>query len=408
MTTTRKLLLLWIISACTMALTSCKEDDVIDINEYNKQTILVYMPWSGSSNYNGLYNIFRQNLDSIESGIKARKGLHDSRLVVFISKSATQSELYEVTYNNNEFVHIPIKTYTGNSYTTPEGIAQIINDTKQAAEALNYAMIIGCHGTGWTYKNNWQDYPNNAKKFNYTTRQQVSKWPQTRFFGSVNDLVNYATDVEDLAKGIALTNTKMQYIVFDDCYMANVETAYMLKDVTNFLIGSTCEILAIGMPYASMWSSLATPTPNYAAAVDHFHKFYSNYQTPSGAISVIDCREVDALAGIMRDINTAYTLDENLRDSVQVLDGFKANIFFDMGDYVDKLCKNPMMKSRFNTQLAKVVRNKSTTPSIYSYIYNEPMYIEMERYSGITISDPTLHVAPTRGLQQTAWWKATH
>ena len=29
---------------------------------------------------------------------------------------------------------------------------------------------------------------------------------------------------------------KMQYILFDACYMGNVETAYELKDVTNYLI----------------------------------------------------------------------------------------------------------------------------------------------------------------------------
>ena len=331
-------------------------------------------------------------------------------MVVFLSKSATESELYEVKYENKEFVHQPIKTYSGNAYTTASGIAEIINDTKSAAEALNYAMIIGCHGTGWMYKANWKNYPYQAKKYNFMTRQRVTQWERTRFFGSVNDLENYATDIEVLAEGIAQTGTKMQYILFDDCYMANIETAYMLKDVCNFLIGSTSEIIAIGIPYASMWASLATPVPNYATAVSKFHEFYSNYRVASGAFSVIDCREVDGLANIMRDINAVYTLDDKQRDSIQVLDGFKPNIFFDLGDYVDKLCQDERMKATFKAQLAKVVRSKSVTDSIYSYIYpgEDPKYVKVKNFSGITISDPTLHVAPSRGLQQTGWWKATH
>lgn len=398
----------WVILACTMILSSCNKDESESTDDFNKQTILVYMPWSGDSNFSGLYDIFKENLDSIESGIKAQKGLRSSRLVVFLSKSATESELYEVRYENNVLVHKPIKTYSGHPYTTASGIAEIINDTKSAAEALNYAMIIGCHGTGWTYKANWKNYPYQAKRFHFMTRQRVSQRERTRFFGSVNDLENYATDIEVLAEGIAQTGTKMQYILFDDCYMANIETAYMLKDVCNFLIGSTSEIIAIGMPYASMWASLATPTPNYATAVSKFHEFYSNYTVPCGAIAVIDCREVEGLANVMRDINSAYTLDDALRDSIQVLDGFNPNIFFDLGDYVDKLCQDERMKAKFNDQLAKVVRCKSATGSIYSYLYGSPKYIKVKHFSGITISDPTLHVAPSRGLRKTGWWKATH
>ncbi|KGF42400.1 MULTISPECIES: clostripain-related cysteine peptidase [Prevotellaceae] len=404
----RKRLFWWVILACTIILSSCNEDEPVNVEDFNKQTILVYMPWSGDSNFSGLYNFFKENLDSIESGIKAQKGLRSSRLVVFLSKSATESKLYEVRYENNVLVHKPIKTYSGHPYTTASGIAEIINDTKSAAEALNYAMIIGCHGTGWTYKANWKNYPYQAKRYHFMMRQPASKWERTRFFGSVSDLENYATDIEVLAEGIAQTGTKMQYVMFDDCYMANIETAYMLKDVCNFLIGSTSEIIAIGMPYASMWASLATPTPNYATAVSKFHEFYSNYTVPCGTIAVIDCRKVEGLANVMRDINSAFTLDDALRDSIQVLDGFNPNIFFDLGDYVDKLCQDERMKAKFNDQLAKVVRCKSATGSVYSYLYGSPKYIKVKHFSGITISDPTLHVAPSRGLRKTGWWKATH
>ena len=82
----RKQFFLWLVLLCTLTITSCKDDDTIDINDYNKQTILVYMPWSGSAQHKGLYNFFLQNLDSIESGVKAQKGLKNSRLVVFLSK----------------------------------------------------------------------------------------------------------------------------------------------------------------------------------------------------------------------------------------------------------------------------------------------------------------------------------
>ena len=42
----------------------------------------------------------------------------------------------------------------------------------------------------------------------------------------------------------------MDYILFDDCYMSSVEVAHALRHVTDYLIGSTSEIMAYGFPYA--------------------------------------------------------------------------------------------------------------------------------------------------------------
>lgn len=48
-----------------MSFISCSEEGE-DVNDINKQTILVYMPWSGNDTDNGLYPYFINNLDSIE------------------------------------------------------------------------------------------------------------------------------------------------------------------------------------------------------------------------------------------------------------------------------------------------------------------------------------------------------
>ena len=69
--------------------------------------------------------------------------------------------------------------------------------------------------------------------------------PVTRFFGSVSQADN-AIDISTLAEGIKLSGLKMQFILFDACYMGNVETAYELKDVTNFLISSSSEVMGEG------------------------------------------------------------------------------------------------------------------------------------------------------------------
>lgn len=414
----RKILNIIVIGMLIALVSACSEE-AIDITTVNQQTVLVYMPWSGSESKAGLYHNFLDNLDSIEVAIERKGGLGKSRLLVFISETASSSKLYEVTYEDQQIKHKDIKQYSGHDYTSVDGIAQVLNDAKKAAEALNYALIVGCHGTGWTHINDWQDYPNNAKsqvptqldthEVQWPVKQvyEDSPYELTRFYGSVSDM-SYSTDIESLAEAIRLAGLHMQFILFDDCYMANAEVAYELRDVTNFLIASTSEVISIGMPYADMWTSLATPTPNYNAAVSAFYEFYNNYSTPCGALSAIDCRQMDELASIMKQINEHYTLADSLLESIQLLDGFNVPIFYDMGDYIEKLCTDPYLYEKFSTQLSKTVVSKATTSRLYSFLYIIPQYINVETFSGITISDPSLSPVAERGKTKTSWWKATH
>ena len=179
-----------------MTFMACSNDEATNIDDINKQTVIVFMPWSGSDTNNGLYDIFLQNLDSIESAIKTDRGLA-GRLVVYINTAPKEAQLYEVTYDNGVIRHTPITSYSGTDYTTSEGITRILNDVKANAYALNYTMMIGCHGTGWTYKEDWQNYPYNAKtqvvlpqtmqaKSAPGINRKTSTYPTTRFFGSAS------------------------------------------------------------------------------------------------------------------------------------------------------------------------------------------------------------------------------
>ena len=251
-----------------IGLGSCTEE-AFDIDKVNKQTILVFLPWTGGNSSIGLTEALSNNIDSICAGIKDKKGLNNTRVLVFFSNNANNSTLFDLTYNDvtKEVSRTPIKTYEGSAYNSANGFADILNEVRQNAEALNYALIIGAHGCGWSCADDWINYPNQAKSFN--TQQTLSydtpfsgiqfgtdpDNPTTRFFGSV-DCKENSIDLSTLVEGIKQSGIKMQYILFDVCYMGNVETAYELKDVTNYLVASSSEIMAKGIPYRSMWSYL--------------------------------------------------------------------------------------------------------------------------------------------------------
>ena len=401
-----------------MTFTSCSEE-AFDTDSVNKQTILVFYPWTGSKSNTGLLGYLQNNIDSICDGIIDRKGLNNSRVLVFLSDKYNHSTLYDLQYNatTKSVDRVPLKEYEGASYASAEGIADIMNEVKTQADALNYALIVGVHGCGWTYASDWSRYPYYARPS--VTRPRDNNFsgiqfgpdpnaPLTRFFGSVS-LAENAMDISTLAEGIRESGLKMQYILFDACYMSNIETAYELKDVTNYMIASGSEIMAAGLPYRLMWSYLNSSTPNYSSIVSTSVNFYKNNSSaPFCNLAAIDCRQLEKLAGVMKDINAEYQLSASVSlDSIQHLDGFRPNLFYDLETYVDSLHPSGYLLDQFKSQLKLTIKASDHTDEAYTCIYSSDSF-KIKNYCGITISDPSQHSVAIKGREKTGWWKATH
>ena len=414
----KKLFTLFICSiSLAMTFTSCSEE-AFDTDSVNKQTILVFYPWTGSKSYTGLLGYLQNNIDSICDGIIDRKGLNNSRVLVFLSDKYNHSMLYDLQYNatTKSVDRVPLKEYEGASYASAEGIADILNEVKTQASALNYALIVGVHGCGWTYASDWSRYPYYARpsvtrprdnNFSGIQFGPDSNAPLTRFFGSVS-LAENAMDISTLAEGIRESGLKMQYILFDACYMSNIETAYELKDVTNYMIASGSEIMAAGLPYRSMWSYLNSPTPNYSGIVSTSVNFYKNSSAPFCNLAAIDCRQVEKLASVMKEINAQYQLSASVSlDSIQHLDGFRPNLFYDLETYVDSLRPSGYLLDQFKSQLKLTIKASDHTDEAYTCIYSSDSF-KIKNYCGITVSDPSQHSVAIKGREKTGWWKATH
>lgn len=404
-----------------LSFTSCS-DEAFDVDSVNKQTIFAFFPWTSN-----LTTSLRANVDSISAGIIAKKGLNNTRVLVFFSKSLNSSTLYDLQYDESQKTVTPVavKEYEGQPYHSADGLASIINDVKEQAEALNYAMIIGCHGSGWTYADDWVNYPYFARPNNgsastwqtpYSSSENFSgiqfgedpEHPVTRFFGNVN-IKDAAIDLNTLVEAIEKSNTKMQYIIFDACYMGNVETAYELRNVTNYFIASSSEVMSTGYPYKTIWSSINGTTPNYSNIVSSTVNFYAKQEKdPCCNLAAIDCRQLDKLASIMKEINSQYKLSSTVPlDSIVPLDGFTPHLYYDLEAYVDSLKPAGYLKDQFTTQLKATVKAAQTTEILYTAA-KKPNHFTIKSYSGLSISDPSTHSVAIKGKEKTAWWKATH
>ncbi|WP_294475375.1 clostripain-related cysteine peptidase [uncultured Bacteroides sp.] len=371
-----------------------EEEEPADRSD-NDQTVFMYLPWSTN-----LLPFFGDNINDMKT-IIGKNILKNERVVVFLASSPTKATLFELTYKKGKCKEKALKEYNFETleYTTAEGITSILNDVKQYAPAKRYAMTIGCHGYGWIPKSGMSSRSGfRANKMHW----EYENVPMTRFFGGLSTA--YQTDITTLATGISDAGLKMEYILFDDCYMSTVEVAYDLKEVADYLIACPTEIMARGMPYEIIGQYLIGDI-DYNSICNEFYAFYSTYEEmPCGTIGVTDCSELDNLASMMKAINQQYTFDSSLTSSLQRLDGYSPVIFFDYGDYVSKLCKDSELLEQFNEQLERTVPFKRNTDYYYSRSSGR---VKINTYSGITISDPSTN-PDTSSKEETAWYKATH
>lgn len=379
----------------SLLMVSCKNDDPEPEDDTIEKTLFIYMPWSSN-----LTKYFYQNIEDFESCIEEMGGLKREKVIVFLSESPTEAVLFEIKYKKGRCERVELKSYSDHPLTTENGIAEILEDVVSCASADKYAMIIGCHGMGWLPVRERKAL-RSREKYHWEYDNALL----TRYFGGL--LPEYQTEISTLSSAIGKTGLKMEYILFDDCYMASVEVAYQLKDAADYLIASTCEIMAYGMPYATMGKHLLG-TPDYKAICEDFHEFYSNYFMPCGTLSVIDLSQIDKMASIMRHINTNYTFKDNEQNDLQILDGYRPTIFYDFGGYVSSMLRQnnaPLsLMQEFEQQLNLLIPYKTNTDYFYTASRGK---VKIEKFSGVTTSDPSYNPL-TAEKNATAWYQATH
>ena len=351
----------------------------------------MYLPYSGSG-INDLYPFFEQNILDVEQSIKQAGGLGTNNLYVVIADhSPARVYLYRVRMEGTECVHDTIKRYDYPRLMDAQWITRVINDVRSISNTPKYAMLVGCHGNGW------------LPPMNNVARAK------TRWFGGPG----YAISIADFAQGIQQAGIKLEYLVFDDCYLSCAEVAYDLRNATNTLIASTSEVMAAGMPYAKVFQYLAAPQPNFGQLVNDYIAYYQSTDTPYATIGVINTQYIQPMAQLMRQVNATSTWNTANNYQLQDLDGsyFSPTVYFDFGSYARALFgSNLTLYSQYRALMAQLVPYKGNTTYIYNASGTKTLVNE---FSGITISDPSVntgqygyHVATLK--MQTAWWAASH
>ena len=330
------------------------------------------------------------------------KGIKGTDIIVFKANSQSESVIFRMRYNitQQRCEFDTLRANAGFVSVSEANLESLLNLVTSYSATGKYSLLIGCHGSGWTPRGSDATMPRAS----------------SRAFGGTEQATQY--NISDLRDAIAQSRMKkVEFICFDDCYMANVETAYALKDVTDYLVGSTSEVLADGIPYSEVFGHIIGQ-PDYGKWIDGFYQHYSSNALPYGSLSAIRCgKYIEDMATVMKAINQTYTFNTSNLNNVQFLDGYDNHVFFDLSSYIDELGVLSPLRANFDQALQDLVPYKASTPYIYTMYTNSYRQgdsehhdntFKVDKFCGITISDPTRNATVFDNKKQTAWWKATH
>ncbi|WP_278973486.1 clostripain-related cysteine peptidase [Alistipes finegoldii] len=365
------------------------------------QTMLLYMPGRD------LLKFYKQNIDGVLKAVDANVPGDGRVLVCYQPNAHSQAEMYEAYFNAEKqaAAFALLKTYDDFAAADPACVQRMLADVEAFAPAQHYGIIVGCHGKAWV--------PANQGALSYSARMSKELedlWTPapgaltTRSFGDTGRSI----DITDFAAAVKAQNYRTDYLLFDACFMANIETLYDLCECTDYVIAAPCEIMGEGFPYERAMPWFFTDGGkgrDLTKVCEAFWNFYMNDATTrSGCISLAVMSEMEEMKEVMRRINAAPK--KSYAEELQSYEGMSSHIFYDLGHWVELACGDAKLKEDFKAQLDKAFPKAArlSTPGFYS-AYNGRMN-PVAYYSGVSFSEPSDKYVEEN--KQTSWYRDTH
>ena len=358
-----------------------------------------------------LTRYFKTNVSDAIAAIKTGILGNNNRVVLFRQESTSKGYIAEICYDveKGEYTEQKIKDIAINTgLIKPQDVANIIAMMASEAPAERYGLVCAGHGHGWLPRDVVDSKADIAKfGLGYNPWIPAAGAETTRAFGEENVMLNIA----ELAESIELSCVELDYILFDACFMSNIEAVYDLRNSANYIIASPCEIMGRGFPYERTLPYLFEDNGNktdYIGAAESYHLYYRDEYTSSsrcGSIAVYNCAEIEALAEAAAEVvKSAKGDDEYSISDLQTYEGQSVHHFYDFGQWVNVVATDSDALTVFNEQLAKTVIAKYTLDSFYSAYGSYGTYrINVDVYSGVTTSAPSR--AYPNAWKMTNWYK---
>lgn len=346
-------------------------------------TLVIFMQGN-----NGLAEFMDSNLQRILSAYyDIPEG--DFRILVFYDRG-NYTRLTELYMNDGMAKQRLIEEYDTSTSTVDKAFVEsVLARVKEEAPADSYGLILSSHGGGWVPSDLYDVYL--LDEGTRATNPQA----HPMFYGQDD---YDCMEIPDLVG--ALDDFHFNYIIFDACFMGNVEALYDLRHSADYIVASAAEVLGAGFPYETMIPMLFEyDDHNLKAICEEYMEYYAN---SSGTVALIDCEQLEPLAEAMNAVMAEMgEVDVN---SVQAYDAFEYHLYFDLLHYVELGVDN---STAFEKALNKAVLYSGHTSYIETATGKDVETYTLDRSCGVSCYIPQKECPATEAAwRETAWAKA--
>lgn len=222
-----------------MLFASCGNNDTEpSVYPAAQRTVIIYM-----AGENDLSTYVEGNLRQIETASTQIPA--GNRLIAYVDKCGADSLPFVIRIENGASVRDPYFNVSEDSYSSDaEKFKEVIKKIMTRYPASDYGLVLWGHADGWLIqKDSVATYT--ADKYNLPKKAYGYDTGNNTEYGSKGMWLN----IPSMAKALAGLPHKLTFIFADCCSFQCVETAYELRNVTSYLIGSPAEIPGEGAPY---------------------------------------------------------------------------------------------------------------------------------------------------------------
>ncbi len=358
---------------------------------------------------------FNTNLSDMEEAVaNGSLGDYGGLMVLWVSSSST-AELIRLAQCGDECYKEVIKEYEDFASLSKESVEMVLRDTKEALgfydAELSFTpqlnMIISGHGTGWV-PYDVSGVFSSAKGVSYSSPDSIweSDNPSiiTRYMGSSND---GKMNISDLAEGIEASETTLGYMLFDACLMANIETLYRLRDITEYVVASPAEIMGPGFPYSvtipNLFVDNGTAFDLPAVCEDYYNYYLTEASYKYATVSYCVTSELEPLAQQICDLPNDVEPDSS---SLQYYEGLSSHIYYDLKQYIE--LSNPTTDtSSFEQQFDRAFPEDGRYHTTYFYTsLGGGGTKKINSYGGVSTSAPSQYSAYMQYWDDEPWSQA--
>ena len=381
---------------CTMSIllgmTSCHWFRPEEEHYYDR-TVLVYIAAE-----NSLSTFYR---DDINEMLEATDDIpSNSRLIVYLDdiqnpRLISIEKSQEGIATKNTLHQYDKEQDSGDPETLHKAMEWVIENYP----AHSYGLILWSHGDAWV--------PAKAPM----QRSICIDNNQNSSYSDKGSKMNIA-DVADVLS----TFPKMEFILFDACFMQSVEVAYELRHVTKSIIASPAEIPGPGAPYHLIVKPMFETPCNANHIAEEYFKAYNDtdreslLQNYGVLLSVVDCDLLESFAALTAEMVIKYASKDTelAMDSIQRYcprPNDSRPDYYDMNGYMRRLITQETDYARWKSLLDQTVPYAAATPWWYSIYSNQAQeFVDLDTYSGISCYVPQSKSTNLNTLFHTTSW----